>query len=160
MKKLCLLFIWTNLIVFYFKQKTAYEMRISDWSSDVCSSDLSPGSGASESAPNGFGHIFNRILLSKKHQADHCPSLGLDKFCPDARPRDAAEQRTGNRLHAESKALVPLPHAAGATADRCRANERRETVIHQYRRRARTTNVATRQDERRGAETRRKRAAK
>src|SRR3546814_6070255 len=27
---------------FFFKQKTAYEMRISDWSSDVCSSDLNP----------------------------------------------------------------------------------------------------------------------
>src|SRR3546814_15531028 len=27
-------------VVFFFKQKTAYEMRISDWSSDVCSSDL------------------------------------------------------------------------------------------------------------------------
>src|SRR3546814_18506869 len=30
------------LFVFFFKQKTAYEMRISDWSSDVCSSDLVP----------------------------------------------------------------------------------------------------------------------
>src|SRR3546814_1504057 len=29
--------------VFFFKQKTAYEMRISDWSSDVCSSDLVRG---------------------------------------------------------------------------------------------------------------------
>src|SRR3546814_17374842 len=29
-----------DLCVFFFKQKTAYEMRISDWSSDVCSSDL------------------------------------------------------------------------------------------------------------------------
>src|SRR3546814_5601684 len=29
-------------ILFCFKQKTAYEMRISDWSSDVCSSDLYP----------------------------------------------------------------------------------------------------------------------
>src|SRR3546814_1345459 len=29
--------------VFFFKQKTAYEMRISDWSSDVCSSDLVGG---------------------------------------------------------------------------------------------------------------------
>src|SRR3546814_9689076 len=28
------------LLIFFFKQKTAYEMRISDWSSDVCSSDL------------------------------------------------------------------------------------------------------------------------
>src|SRR3546814_17703593 len=29
-------------LFFFFKQKTAYEMRISDWSSDVCSSDLRP----------------------------------------------------------------------------------------------------------------------
>src|SRR3546814_9522487 len=29
------------IVCFFFKQKTAYEMRISDWSSDVCSSDLS-----------------------------------------------------------------------------------------------------------------------
>src|SRR3546814_11249497 len=29
-----------HVIFFFFKQKTAYEMRISDWSSDVCSSDL------------------------------------------------------------------------------------------------------------------------
>src|SRR3546814_1003080 len=28
------------MYIFFFKQKTAYEMRISDWSSDVCSSDL------------------------------------------------------------------------------------------------------------------------
>src|SRR3546814_13126629 len=33
---LCLIIFWC----FFFKQKTAYEMRISDWSSDVCSSDL------------------------------------------------------------------------------------------------------------------------
>src|SRR3546814_3119158 len=31
---------WYGLFFFFFKQKTAYEMRISDWSSDVCSSDL------------------------------------------------------------------------------------------------------------------------
>src|SRR3546814_5360463 len=30
----------TELIFFFFKRKTSYEMRISDWSSDVCSSDL------------------------------------------------------------------------------------------------------------------------
>src|SRR3546814_1768590 len=29
-----------EFLFFFFKQKTAYEMRISDWSSDVCSSDL------------------------------------------------------------------------------------------------------------------------
>src|SRR3546814_7738263 len=32
--------LYVSLWFFFFKQKTAYEMRISDWSSDVCSSDL------------------------------------------------------------------------------------------------------------------------
>src|SRR3546814_3325758 len=36
------LVIYDVSILFFFKQKTAYEMRISDWSSDVCSSDLWP----------------------------------------------------------------------------------------------------------------------
>src|SRR3546814_8566319 len=36
------MFVWVRELVcfFFFKQKTAYDMRISDWSSDVCSSDL------------------------------------------------------------------------------------------------------------------------
>src|SRR3546814_4797503 len=37
----CLFLLIFLLFFFFFKQKTAYEMRISDWSSDVCSSDLS-----------------------------------------------------------------------------------------------------------------------
>src|SRR3546814_10770738 len=40
---LILLYVWCVILIsffFFFKQKTAYEMRISDWSSDVCSSDL------------------------------------------------------------------------------------------------------------------------
>src|SRR3546814_17689261 len=42
-----MLFFVIDIVFFFFKQKTAYEMRISDWSSDVCSSDLDdeqPGS--------------------------------------------------------------------------------------------------------------------
>src|SRR3546814_7968820 len=34
------MYIYFVCVFFFFKQKTAYEMRISDWSSDVCSSDL------------------------------------------------------------------------------------------------------------------------
>src|SRR3546814_4015366 len=40
-------------IVFFFKQKTAYEMRISDWSSDVCSSDLSRPRSSIRCSSNG-----------------------------------------------------------------------------------------------------------
>src|SRR3546814_9346740 len=36
----CLIECYGYCVLFFFKQKTAYEMRISDWSSDVCSSDL------------------------------------------------------------------------------------------------------------------------
>src|SRR3546814_1829975 len=36
----CVLYVSRLFIILFFKQKTAYEMRISDWSSDVCSSDL------------------------------------------------------------------------------------------------------------------------
>src|SRR3546814_3035871 len=41
---LCMYLLYSSFFIvdrfFFFKQKTAYEMRISDWSSDVCSSDL------------------------------------------------------------------------------------------------------------------------
>src|SRR3546814_8741001 len=42
-------------LCFFFKQKTAYEMRISDWSSDVCSSDLRPG-GLDRGLVDAFDH--------------------------------------------------------------------------------------------------------
>src|SRR3546814_5391939 len=45
--------IWLSVFLF-FKQKTAYEMRISDWSSDVCSSDL-------YKIGEIFGELKNRI---------------------------------------------------------------------------------------------------
>src|SRR3546814_9156925 len=42
-----------GVICFFFKQKTAYEMRISDWSSDVCSSDLRNGGSVAIGHPMG-----------------------------------------------------------------------------------------------------------
>src|SRR3546814_9769696 len=39
---------------FFFKQKTAYEMRISDWSSDVCSSDLAGSRTAISSQSSAY----------------------------------------------------------------------------------------------------------
>src|SRR3546814_727301 len=39
------------VLFFFFKQKTAYEVRISDWSSDVCSSDLSRPTGPASPGP-------------------------------------------------------------------------------------------------------------
>src|SRR3546814_964897 len=48
-------------VFFFFKQKTAYEMRISDWSSDVCSSDLvHRGHQAAFDADRVVQHLGNR----------------------------------------------------------------------------------------------------
>src|SRR3546814_4185549 len=51
------------LCVFFFKQKTAYEMRISDWSSDVCSSDLAMSDTAE--------HVENEEHDGHREQRDH-----------------------------------------------------------------------------------------
>src|SRR3546814_1571918 len=45
-------------LFFFFKQKTAYEMRISDWSSDVCSSDLMPRARAMTSSAVGLSGVL------------------------------------------------------------------------------------------------------
>src|SRR3546814_2489120 len=51
-----------SYLFFFFKQKTAYEMRISDWSSDVCSSDLADfgehGVAQGCHAADGRGDVF------------------------------------------------------------------------------------------------------
>src|SRR3546814_17383890 len=46
--------------VFFFKQKTAYEMRISDWSSDVCSSDLIASRAAARCRDAAGGNAAGR----------------------------------------------------------------------------------------------------
>src|SRR3546814_4774336 len=48
--------------VFFFKQKTAYDMRISDWSSDVCSSDL-----AARGDVAGDQHVAAAVAETHQH---------------------------------------------------------------------------------------------
>src|SRR3546814_9913523 len=49
---------------FFFKQKTAYEMRISDWSSDVCSSDLPFPGGDIVAGARTMDRIFTNVATS------------------------------------------------------------------------------------------------
>src|SRR3546814_10836672 len=62
------------VLFFFFKQKTAYEMRISDWSSDVCSSDLykKPSQQrwyAGETVSVAVGQGYNAFTLLQLAQA-------------------------------------------------------------------------------------------
>src|SRR3546814_8390420 len=54
--------------VFFFKQKTAYEMRISDWSSDVCSSDLSvpPVRTAARGVATAFFDVTANVVFQQR----------------------------------------------------------------------------------------------
>src|SRR3546814_2135041 len=88
----CRCFVVCIFCFFFFKQKTAYEMRISDWSSDVCSSDL-----------NGSGLAVGRTLvavLENYQQEDGSVALpealrpymgGLEVI----RPQRSEERRVG-----------------------------------------------------------------
>src|SRR3546814_19820040 len=68
------------MCVFFFKQKTAYEMRISDWSSDVCSSDLRDADAAAIGALKPREHRHQRALARSRRaeQRDRRPGLDLE----------------------------------------------------------------------------------
>src|SRR3546814_4318968 len=68
---------------FFFKQKTAYEMRISDWSSDVCSSDLTAMAidhvdhlGDVTLRQQTIGDVEGDIRVARKKLADHHAAWG------------------------------------------------------------------------------------
>src|SRR3546814_4839240 len=63
-------------IVFFFKQKTAYESLISDWSSDVCSSDLDSSGAAPPAGADVAGRWTRRRLLRHRRRLP-------DRACAD-----------------------------------------------------------------------------
>src|SRR3546814_13463763 len=74
---LCFVFCVCLGYVFFFKQKTAYEMRISDWSSDVCSSDLAHGE---ELCRQFQGAGFNFQQISYKSGSDEDRKDLIEEF--------------------------------------------------------------------------------
>src|SRR3546814_1554557 len=64
---------------FFYKQKTAYVIRISDWSSDVCSSDLKVGNASTgknpQNVPDNVGHSQSTYLVagSRLHRNNASP---------------------------------------------------------------------------------------
>src|SRR3546814_10681487 len=97
---------------FFFKQKTAYEVRISDWSSDVCSSDLN----CSHCRRKGFLLTFVPIdqfrltggadrltsYMFNKHNIDHqfCDACGCQSFSVGTGP-------DGSKMAAVNLRCVP-----------------------------------------------------
>src|SRR3546814_1404154 len=70
-------FILCLLILFFFNQKTAYEMRISDWSSDVCSSDLRFRAAQSRRGRATPKDRANRGVDCRRENAGRFPGAGV-----------------------------------------------------------------------------------
>src|SRR3546814_2699478 len=89
-----LFMISSNLIwYFFFKQKAAYEMRICDWSSDVCSSDLDDPLLFIESIPARETRVYVERVLTNlwiyRHRLGQ-PTPGLDAVAAGEWPRYTA----------------------------------------------------------------------
>src|SRR3546814_9331337 len=115
------------MFFFCFKQKTAYEMRISDWSSDVCSSDLRvgelrDGSGADQASGDAFADqtLAARGLGRDDRQvASHCLQRHIAECFSNRRVEQDIHRRNGPaqiRAHLKSRKdaggeaiLEPLP---------------------------------------------------
>src|SRR3546814_13088557 len=93
-------------MMFFFKQKTAYEMRISDWSSDVCSSDLRNVTRRVK-APSTPPAVTASVTVSKRrgialtHHKIELTAQHLHRFAA-ANPLDAVSELIWNGLDADA----------------------------------------------------------
>src|SRR3546814_18353731 len=91
---------------FFFKQKTAYEMRISDWSSDVCSSDLhAEARTPAAHHPDAIDGAEGRRALSRLGHARCRPAGSMVPDRLSAPPASSAQT-------ARSYRRDPVPHRA------------------------------------------------
>src|SRR3546814_4990892 len=107
-----------SLLFFFFKQKTAYDMRISDWSSDVCSSDP-----VEIDATLAGGHLALTLVFSVEYSST-CPAsaalsrqLNAERFAADFA---AARPLSTGVVHdwlASERGLAATPPAQRSSAD-------------------------------------------
>src|SRR3546814_13057534 len=102
------------IFFFFFKQKTAYEMRISDWSSDVCSSDLRAEDGAVARRTRGRGRDVPEARSARRSARDRSAPLGQGA---------ARFSRAGNARAQLWRGSIG--RLGGDGADRPRSEERR-----------------------------------
>src|SRR3546814_18172542 len=123
-----------RIFVFFFKQKTAYEMRISDWSSDVCSSDLCDSRSPKETVVRSLlAHIAEPIETADRRRMRR-RTLRLDVAARSATSEAAVVirnlSRTGLLIETDAafslgeNFLLVLPELGAAPARVVRADGR------------------------------------
>src|SRR3546814_4185053 len=98
---------------FFCKQKTAYEMRISDWSSDVCSSDLK--------APDDSGLARRNHQFGPRHQKHRCSD--------DRQPRTKSKACTHCQTAIEAGSPFVKPPCRGFELARIAVNASRSALL-------------------------------
>src|SRR3546814_10229629 len=120
------------MLFFFFKQKTAYEMRISDWSSDVCSSDLQQRArdGLEQRGLVAIDDPPYRQPLVPVHQAALARLAGQYAFdipTPNICPVRNTAERNFRAVSVASIAagglrqLSQLPQVGGGVSPKCRS---------------------------------------
>src|SRR3546814_5639074 len=117
-------------LFFFFKQKTAYEMRISDWSSDVCSSDLLVVKNTGEQAFDSLKLdlvMFDRGGVVAKRLAVQAGTLPVGKTSLKVFDVEGnACQDIGSILLNDGLECAPAPEAPGGCLDRIAVSARGE----------------------------------
>src|SRR3546814_20618088 len=133
--------------IFFFKQKTAYEMRISDWSSDVCSSDLhypTPQELDPAQRDRGGGRVLDQLSradtgpgVTDTAQRDRRPPRGertrrvgpdiLRPTSPASDPDILACGKPRSRRQAAPRGQAGLPKAPVPTSGRAQHASRHRT---------------------------------
>src|SRR3546814_3608170 len=110
------------MIFFFFKQKTAYEMRISDWSSDVCSSDLRQ---PERPAKRAVCEALDRPAVDRREQ--HCRNQHDEQRerypCHADRAEDEERDQRNEGADHEDLAMGEIDHADDAVDHRVRSEE-------------------------------------
>src|SRR3546814_19392735 len=113
-----------SVLICFFKQKTAYEMRISDWSSDVCSSDLT----APRDEPIGKGRGGRLLRAQFRDLVGHVVGAKVQPGAVIGRRRahDAALRQDNPARMIEQ----PVERDAGIFADKAKTPPPRRHVPH------------------------------
>src|SRR3546814_16955248 len=116
----------SGVYFFFFKQKTAYEMRISDWSSDVCSSDL-PAAAGRAAAPAGSARSRPRRTGARRRPprpaAGYGPARGRDSADPPS-PRPPG-RRTDRKSVVSGKSVSVRVDLVGRRVIKTKTHVRR-----------------------------------
>src|SRR3546814_6196026 len=117
-----LFFVWCYIFVFFFfKQKTAYEMRISDWSSDVCSSDLPARRKHRRGPVRQLRRAIGRAEAeSRRPQLIHSPRKRTPPCASKERPPLSPDRRraSGSASRRLSQPKAPIPSSTASARDR------------------------------------------